>query len=325
MKYSVAGARRRQVLAVLLFVFSSLMQAQTASEVPATVAVLKGPSGIGAAWLMSDPPRTGEVAFRFITAGSADVVTAKLISGEIMACVLPVNVAAKLYNSGVAIRAVAVVGNGMVRFLTSDPSIASLKDIAGKEIQVAGQKVTPDYLFRFLASKAGLIADRDFILSYNLQYPETALALAAGKIKSAVLPEPFATQATQLSGALREPFELGALWTASSGREDYPMSLFVVSSKFAALHPQALTALSEAYKVSITRTLREPLATALKAESLDLGIKASVAQSAIPRSAYVYADAQSSRPDIEAMLGLFLSFEPQSIGGRLPDSQFYGK
>lgn len=324
MKNSLVRACRRQYLAVFLLM-SAIVCAQTGSANLASVAILKGPSGIGAAWLMSDPPMTDQVSFRFFTAGSADVVTAKLISGEIVACVLPVNVAAKLYNSGVAIKVLAVVGNGMVRFLSSDPSITNLKDIAGKEIQVAGQKATPDYLFRFLASRAGLTADKDFTLAYNLQYPETALALATGKIKSAVLPEPFATQAIQLSAGLREPFDLGELWTTASGRKDYPMSLFMVSTKFAALHPQAVIALAEAYKASISRTIREPLATAVKAESLELGIKAVVAQSAIPRSAYTYVEAQVSRPEIEAMLGLFLLLEPQSIGGRLPDGQFYGK
>lgn len=315
---------RQFILLAALMLMSSLASAQTEKENIATVGVLKGPSGIGAAWLMSDPPKTDQITFRFLTAGSADIVTAKLVSGEIIACVLPINIAAKLYNSGVALKAVAVVGNGMVRFLSSDPSIRNLADIAGKEIQIAGQKATPDYLFRFLASRIGLIAGKDYSLSYNLQYPETALALATGKIKSAVLPEPFATQAMLLSGnKLLEPFDLGVLWTDAAGRKEYPMSLFVVSSKFKSLHPQAVAILSEAYKASIAKTLREPAATALIAESLELGIKASVSQSAIPRSAYTYTDAQFSRPEIEAMLDLFLSFEPQSIGGKLPDGQFY--
>jgi NitT/TauT family transport system substrate-binding protein len=308
-----------------LFLAATFSGAQSGNPVLASVGILKGPSGIGAAWLVSDPPQTSDIAFRFLFAGSADVVTAKLVSGEIIACVLPVNVAAKLYNAGVPLRALAVVGNGMVRFLTTDPSILGLKDIAGKEIQVAGQKATPDYLFRFLASRTGLAAGKDYTVSYNLQYPEAALALATGKIKSAVLPEPFATQARQLSGDIREAFDLGSLWTSASGRADYPMSLFVVSAAFETAHPEAVKKLGDAYRASIAKTIRDPQGTAQLAESLDLGIKAAVALQAIPRSAYAYADAQFSRPEIEAMLALFLSFDPQSIGGRLPDGQFYGK
>lgn len=304
---------------------AALAGAQSGTPALASVGILKGPSGIGAAWLVSEPPQVAGLSINFLFAGSADVVTAKLVSGEIIACVLPVNVAAKLYNAGAPIKAQAVVGNGMVRFLSADPSIAGIKDIAGKEIQIAGQKATPDYLFRFLASRAGLTAGKDFDVSYNLQYPETALALASGKIKSAVLPEPFATQARQLSGEVREPFDLGSLWTSASGKAEYPMSLFVVSTKFEAAYPEAVKKLGEAYKSSIAKTIRDPQATARLAESLDLGVKAAVAQAAIPRSAYTYAEAQFSRPEIEAMLALFLSFDPQSIGGRLPDGQFYGK
>lgn len=317
--------RRRGLTALAGFwLFALIAHAQSGNPFVASIGILKGPSGIGATWLVAQPPQSDNVAFRFILAGSADVVTAKLVSGEIVACVLPVNVAAKLYNSGVPLQALAVVGNGMVRFLTTDPSISTIRDIAGKEVQIAGQKATPDYLFRFLADKAGLSAGKEYTVSYNLQYPETALALATGKIKSAILPEPFATQARQLSSDIREPFDLGLLWTKASGRADYPMSIFVVSAKFKAAYPEAVRSLYEAYNSSISKTLSEPAATALKAESLDLGTKAAIAQQAIPRSAYTFVDARFSRPEIEAMLSLFLAFDPQSIGGRLPDEQFFG-
>lgn len=290
-----------------------------------TFSVLKGPSGIGAAWMMSAPPAIPNAEIRFATAASADLVTAKLVSGEIQGGVLPLNVAAKLFNAGVPIKALAVVGDGMVKLLTSNPSIHSLSDLRGKEIHVAGQKATPDYLFRFLASKAGLVAGRDYTPIYSLAYPEIAAQLAAGRLSVAILPEPFATQAAMLNGALRSPIDLGALWTETTGLPSYPMSLFVVSGKLASARPDIIQAIAAAYRASIEKTINDPAGTAKLAESLDLGMKASVALVAIPKSNYVYRPAADARASVEATLSLFLAEDPQSVGGKLPTDDFYGR
>lgn len=306
----------------LLLALSGAVYAQKTTEA-ITISILKGPSGIGSAWMMASPPQIPGTEIQFVTAASADLVTAKLISGEIQGGVLPVNVAAKLSNAGVPIRALAVVGNGMVKFLSSDPSIRSIDDIRGREIPIAGQKATPDYLFKFLAESKSLKAGVDYNPRYNLAYPEMAAQLAAGKISCAVLPEPFATQAMTLNKAIHVPFSLDALWTATTGMESYPMSLFVVSRRLAEEHPDIVDALSKAYANSIRKTVADPAGTASLAETLDLGMKASIAQIAIPRSAYVYIPAQDARGGIEALLGLFLAFDPQSVGGKLPGSDFY--
>ena len=311
------------IAAILLAAPSTGLFAQQKTE-KVSISILKGPSGISSAWMMAEPPRLPDVDIQFITASGADLVTAKLISGEIQGGVLPINIAAKLSVAGVPIEAVAVVGNGMVKFLTTDPSIKSLSDIRGKEIPIAGQKATPDYLFRYLAEKESLKAGVDYTPLYNLAYPEMAAQLAAGKISSAVLPEPFATQAMMLNKGIRIPFGLDDLWTKRTGLESYPMSLFVVSKNLAAKRPDIVQALSNAYESSIERTVADPAGTGKLAESLDLGMKAAVAQAAIPKSAFVFIRASDARKSIETLLSLFLASDPQSVGGRLPGSDFYG-
>lgn len=313
------------LIGVLLVASSGLASAQANSQGAQTVriSILKGPSGVSSAWFVSSPPETGSAKIEFLIAGSADIVTAKLVSGEIDAGVLPVNVAAKLYSAGVPLRAAAVVGNGMVKFLTNDPAIKSLSDLRGKSVAIAGQKATPDYLFRFLTSKDGLEAGKDYTAVYNLSYPEIAAALASGKIQYAVLPEPFATQALLLGKELLSPISLDSLWQKHTGMQSYPMSIFVVSKKLADGNRQLLTKILQSLEASVKKTVEDPKGTALLVEKLDLGLKAAVAEAAILKSNYVYEDAASDKKSIEALLSLFLSFEPASIGGKLPDQDFY--
>ncbi|MCX7026888.1 MAG: ABC transporter substrate-binding protein [Spirochaetes bacterium] len=288
-----------------------------------SLSVLKGPSGISGAWMMADPPSVPGIQLSFTTAASADLVIAKLISGEIAGGVLPVNVAAKLYNSGLHLCVIASVGDGMVKFLTNDASIVAFHDLSGKEIAIAGQKATPDYLFKFLADANGLSDEKDYRAVYNLGYPEIAAQLAVGKISCAVLPEPFATQALMLNPRLRSPIDLGAQWSKATGLSSYPMSILVVSSSLVSRRPDFIKALSAAYESSITRTVADPAKTGELAESLELGMKAAVAKAAIPASAYVFRPADAARKSIEALLSVFLGFDPKSIGGKLPDDLFY--
>lgn len=313
------------LIGTLLVASSGLASAQVNPAVQQSVkiSILKGPSGISSAWFVSNPPETNDAKIEFLIAASADIVTAKLISGEIDAGVLPVNVAAKLYSAGIPIKAAAIVGNGMVKFLTNDPAIKTLGDLRGKSIAIAGQKATPDFLFRFLTNKEGLEAGKDYTAVYNLSYPEIAAALASGKIQYAVLPEPFATQALLLNKELLSPFNLDNFWQKYTGMQSYPMSLFVVSKKLADGNRQLVAKILASLESSVSQTTSDPKGTALLVEKLDLGLKASVAEAAIPKSNYVYETALSERNSIEALLSLFLSFEPASIGGKLPDQGFY--
>jgi NitT/TauT family transport system substrate-binding protein len=313
---------------VIFTTFLCIVNISMATAVPSdtvTISVLKGPSGLSGAWMMSELSRTSPGEFRFITASSADMVVAKLLNGEIDAGVLPVNVAAKLYNAGVPLQALAVVGNGMVKFLTTDPAIADLQDLRGKTVYVAGQKATPDYLFQYLCAQKGLIAGKDYVPVYSLAYPEIAAGLASGKIAYAVLPEPFATQALQKNRAIRTPIDLTKEWRAATGQNDYPMSLFVVQKALVESSPDKVRILLDSYRASIQRAIQDPAGTGKLAESLDLGVSAQVATMAIPLSNFVFVEAIRAVPNIEALLSVFLQFDPASIGGVIPPSAFYAK
>ncbi|HQO67051.1 MAG TPA: hypothetical protein PLI66_09965, partial [Spirochaetales bacterium] len=64
------------------------------------VGALKGPSGIGMIGLFENPPALPQaVTTAFEAVPSADAMAAKLLSRELDAAVLPVNMAAKLYNA----------------------------------------------------------------------------------------------------------------------------------------------------------------------------------------------------------------------------------
>jgi NitT/TauT family transport system substrate-binding protein len=318
---------RYRVLALALAISISIsipLPALFAESPSLLVGALKGPSGIGLIRLFESPPASGDAPiFKPVAVASVELMTAKIISGEYGAGVLPVNVAAKLRASGIPIRLAAVVGEGMLSFLSADRSIHSLADLRGKRIALAGQGATPDYLFRRLLRGARLDPAKDLRLDYSLPYPEAAAALAAGEIAYAVLPEPFSTMARQRNPRLEERLDLGALWKAETGQDSYPMTCLVVSSALADRRPELVRTLLAASADSIAWVASHPAEAGALVERHDLGLKAAVAAAAIPRCAFAFKDARSARPGIEALLDAFIELAPASVGGRLPDDGFY--
>jgi NitT/TauT family transport system substrate-binding protein len=310
----------------LLSAFAFGSQGSPPSSKIVRMGALKGPTGIGMVKLFETPPALPQGdSLALETLPSADAMAAKLISGELDAAVLPVNLAAKLHASGLPYRMIAVVGMGMVSVVTTDPSIRSFEDLKGREVHVAGQGATPEYLLRAIAKYRGLDPDKDLNLAFRLPYPEIAASLVAGRISLAVLPEPFATQALKGNSQARVPFSLDTLWQEASGRQGYPMSVFVMREAILRERPGSAKAIVAAYEASISWVKAHPTEAGVLVEKHDLGLRAAVASAAIPRSAYVFMPARAARADVEALLSVFLAISPKSIGGRLPSPDFYAE
>lgn len=268
-----------------------------------------------------DLPDATSASFEAIP--SADVMAARLLSGQLDAAVLPVNMAAKLYNSGLPYRLVAVVGNGMVKLISSDSTLTSLGDLRGRDLYVAGQGSTPEFLMRTILLNAGINPDSDLNMIFSMPIPEIAASLSAGRIQSAVLPEPFATLALAGNKSSRVTFSLSEAWTHATGQSDYPMSVFVVRSSLIEERPAAVAALAKAYEGSIRRVVADPVYAGVLVEKHDMGLKAAIATAAIPECAFTYIGAKEARPAVEALLSVFLNAAPASIGSRLPDEAWY--
>lgn len=131
----------------------------TQKTTPINIGALKGPTGMGMVTLMGE-----EFSGKYnITIESApDVVTGKLINGELDIAAVPVNLASVLYNktkdeSGNSnIMMIAVNTLGVLYVLEDGDTVNSLTDLAGKTLYATGQGSTPEYMLSYLLEKSGL-------------------------------------------------------------------------------------------------------------------------------------------------------------------------
>jgi NitT/TauT family transport system substrate-binding protein len=273
--------------------------------------------------LFENPPQVTGLRIKAEALAQADLVAAKFIAGEAKIGILPPNIAAKIASSGRDIQIAAIVGTGMLSLLTSDPAITRVEDLAGKTVEVAGQGATPDYVFRRILAFKGLKPGVDVRLNYTLAYPEIAQSLIAGRVRTALLPEPFATMALAGRADLRVAGDIQAEWVRAGGGANYPMTALVVDAGFARERPDAIRAVLAAYRSSTEWVTARPAEAGALVEKHDLGLRAAVVGAAVPRSNYVFIPAREARPAIEALFRIFLEYAPESIGGVLPGDSFY--
>ena len=291
---------------------------------------IRGSSAVGLVRLFEEVPDLGSFNLRMETLANADLLASRFISGEARIGILPPNMAAKIASSGIDIRVAAVIGTGMLSLLTLEPNISAISDLRGVNVYIAGQGATPDFVFRRILREYGINPQEDIDLLYALSPPEIAQSLIAGRITTALLPEPFASMARMGNHNLRTVSDIQEEWAVIAGGNYpghytgyYPMTVLVVDGSFADEHPDVINSLLREVRNSIEWVTANPQEAGELVEKHELGISSAVITAAIPQSAYVFIPASEARYTMETLFNVFLEYDPLSIGAQLPSDSFY--
>ncbi|MCR4579826.1 MAG: ABC transporter substrate-binding protein [Treponema sp.] len=309
---------RRLVILLLLSLticFSSFAQT-------VRVGILNGPSCVPLAQMMNKKSN-----YSFSQYADPQALLPKLLKKEVDCGFLPVNVAAKVYNSSSkALVLLAVSGNGNIKLITSDASVKQFSDLIGKTLYVAGQGATPDYITRYLLAQNDIKTEgKDGIeLSFSVPTPQLAAQLISGKIAYVVVPEPFSTVALSKSDKVIAAIDYQEEYRLYKGANaDFPLTVLVATREFAENAGDSLDKFLKDYEKSYKWTLKHAVQAGNICEENNLGLAADIVTKAIPVSNYVYIPAQEARANIEDFLKILLDFSPESVGGKLPEADFY--
>ncbi|MGM0432673.1 MAG: ABC transporter substrate-binding protein [Spirochaetota bacterium] len=294
-------------------------------DLTVSLAVFKGPTGFGYVQLIEDGDNFVDgITITTDVLPSPNEAVARLISGEIDVAALPVNLAASLYNKDVDITMAAVTGKGMLYLMSSSAQSGSeLTDFAGKTIHVPGAGSSPDFVTKYVLENSGLQIDEDVELDYSINSAaQLAQMVIAGKVEHAVLPEPFASMTATKSEKVKRAVDLQEAWSDLSGQGNYPMTALVMRSSFVEDYPAAARAMRMGVQDSIDWVNENPGEAASLIEKYEI-LSADLAEPAIPNCSLEYTPAADAVDDVEAYLSVLASFDPDSIGGDLPDEAFY--
>lgn len=299
-----------------------------AQEEKLRIAVLNGPSCIPVAYMMENTKSADKASVTYEKFADPQALLPKLIKKEIDVGFLPVNVAAKVYNSSnKAIICCGITGNGNISLITTDKSIKRFSDVKGHTVSVAGQGATPDYMFRHLLEQNSVdVGEGGVILDYSTPNAQIASQLISGKTRYAVVPEPFTTVAKSKSKNVNSALDFQKEYEEIYGKgETYPLTVMVVRKAYADENKEILNDFLKSYEASYLWTTKNPLKAGKLSEKHQLGLSADIVTKAIPNANYTFVPAVNAQKQIETLLSVFNSYDSNSFGGVFPEKDFYYK
>jgi len=118
--------------------------------------------------------------------------------------------------------------------------------------------------------------------------------------------------------------DLQAEWAAVSGLSNsYPQGSLFVSGEVAGSYPAFVRAFAQRYGESIALSNADPVAAGDRAAAFLETPPAPIIARSIPRANLRWVSAMNARNAVEEYLRVLLDFDPDSVGGSLPDDSFY--
>ncbi len=291
------------------------------------IAALSGPTGMGMAEMIAEGVELGEqVEPEWTIATAPDQVTAGIINGDYQIAAVPTNLAATLYNKTegkVILGAVNTLGTLSIVADKSE-NINSMADLKGKTIYATGQGSTPEYVLNYLLDKNGLIPGTDVTIEWFGEHSEAAAKLASGEGSIAMLPQPFATATLAKNENLKVAVDMTDAWEKATDGTKLEMGCVVVNKEWAEKNPTIVKKFMEAYKTSVeTINVADERAAnnVVEAKIMD---NQQMAQKAIPNCSIVFITPSDAKEDLQKYFDVLASFEPKSVGGKVPGEDFYG-
>ncbi len=295
--------KMKKILFVLLLIisimpcFAQAVKEDSISTVK--LGVMQGPTGFSSSAL-------GDIA-QIEVYPSPNEAVAKLIKGELDMIALPANAAANLYNKGVGIKVLAIIGEGMLSVVGTNKN--------AKTLSVPGTGGTPDHMATLLYP--------EYEKEYSVTAPaQLAQLLIAGKVELAILPEPFVTMVMSKNPNIKVISNVQERWAELTGQKQYPMSVLIVKDTFAQEHPILIQKVKEAYKNSIETILNDPTTAGQKIEELGI-MKAEMATPALENCALIFKEGNEAKEELVSYYTTLLTLAPDAIGGKLPDDNIW--
>lgn len=287
------------------------------------IAGLKGPTSMGMIKLFDEKALNSDAyAVEYMAESAPEALVGKIINGDVQIAAVPTNLASVLYNKTEgAVQFLALNTLGVIHVVGS-ADISSLEDLKGQTLYVSGQGATPDYAINYILEKSGLRDDIE--IQFFPDHASLAQAVIAGDAPAAVLPQPFVTQVVMKAENVNLLVDLNDAWNeATDNAGDLTMGCLLVNKEFAENNKEFISEFMSKYEESVNWVNENPAEAGVLIESNGILPNAKLAEAAIPKCAIVFRPAQEAKDEINTFLEVLMNFNPSSIGGKLPDEDFF--
>ncbi len=290
------------------------------------VGSLTGPTSIGLVYLMEMAEEgTASHDYEFTMVTAADELLPQVINGSLDIALVPANVAANLYQKTEGQVSVIDINTlGVLYAVSSDDSIQSMADLAGKTVYITGKGTTPDYVFHYLLSANGM-SDTDLTLEFKSESTEVAALLKEDPEAVGILPQPFVTVACTQNESLNIVLDLTQEWDdlQNGSGSQLVTGVTIVRNAFLEENPEAVDDFLAEHAESAAYVNEHPAEAAALVVKTGIIEQASIAESAIPYCNITCITGSDMKAALEGYLQVLYDQDPSSIGGGMPGDDFY--
>ena len=305
-------------------------EVSTSEVVELNIGVLQGPSAMGMVGLMDqvDNGNISDMTYHFTLAGSPDEVIPELVQGNFDIVAVPSNVASVLYNNtGGDIQVIAINTLGILHIVEAGDSITSVVDLRGRTIYASGNSATPEFVLNYILEGNGLDPQNDVNIEWLAEHTEVAARMAMSEDGVAMLPQPFVTVAQTENDDLRIALDLTEQWEhVQANADESPsaliMGVLVARRELIEQSPVAITDFLDHFAESVQFVNGNIEEAAVLIERYDL-FPAPIATRALPYSNITFIAGNEMKELFAGYLRVLYEQNPESIGGALPDDDFY--
>ena len=286
--------------------------------------VLKGPTGIGASYLLSEN-KEGKTINKYtetILAEATDMI-GQLAAGQLDIAAIPTNAAVSLYNkTNGGVRIIALNTAGVLYILENGNAVSQVSDLKGKTLYAVGQGSNPEYVLRFILSRNGIDPDKDVDIQF-LDSAELTTRMATGEIEVCMLPVPAVTTVLTKNPSVRIALDLTDEWDKLNVGSKLTMGCVVVRTEFLKENKAAVLTFLREYQKSIEYVKANPAEAGQMCADFGIVPAAAIATKAIPDSNLIFVSGDAVRPYIEGYFQVLYDANPKAIGGAMPKDDFY--
>ena len=302
---------------VIFCIFIFLINSGAAAAAKIRLSVSASPSSLPAFYLQENE---NNINLDVTIHRSRNIVISRLMQGEVDAALLSTNEAAKLYNRDVKVQLLGIHNWGLFYLLSTNQKIENWQDLKGKKIYIPDKGGPLDIVFQELAAKKDLDLKKEIQIERG-KMREVAQLMINNMAETAVIREPFVSQTLLNNSQSRIVFDLQNEW-----EKEYDFriaqSALVVRQEFAEENKKLMAELEKQYKNSSEKLeSNHQLAAELGEKYLEVQPK--VILKAYPSLNLEYQNIVEVKEEVIAYLKVLESYNAETIGGRLPDDEFY--
>lgn len=286
---------------------------------------LSGPTTMGMAKLLAENDKFNtQNNYDFELVAEPAAVTAALAKGEVDIAAVPANLASVVYNNtNGGIRVIAVNTLGVLYIVETGETINSLADLKGKTIYATGKGSVPELTLNYLLKSNGIDPVNDLTIEYKTDPAEVAAIMAQGDA-IAMLQQPFLTAASAKNENIRIAVDITEEWNNTVKDSTLVTGVAVVRTEFLDENPQAVADFLTEYQASINYVNENIEDSAQLIGTLGI-VPAEIAVKAIPYCNLSFIEGDDMKNAVSGFLNSLYSQDPSSVGGKLPDDNFYYK